>query len=117
MHAQSHDNDYSSRRELQHALYLTRAGIGLVYTDGNHQAQTFSQSGGAFPRHANTSYLGQFNDPRIPNLLQIHNQFARGDQIGRWSDADFVAYERMDKRENTVHGGQRRGHHALHDER
>ena len=69
MHAQSHDNDYASRRELQHALYFTRAGIGLVYTDGNHQAQTLSQSGGAFPRHANTSFLGQFGDGRIPNLL------------------------------------------------
>ena len=34
MHAQSHDNDYASRRELQHALYFTRAGIGLIYTDG-----------------------------------------------------------------------------------
>ena len=101
MHAQSHDNDYASRRELQHALYFTRAGIGLVYTDGNHQAQTLSQSGGAFPRHANTAFLGQFNDARIPNLLQIHNQFARGYQVGRFSDADFVAYERIDKRENT----------------
>ncbi|HEX8077307.1 MAG TPA: hypothetical protein VF511_05790, partial [Chthoniobacterales bacterium] len=44
--------------------------------------------------------LGQFNDPRIPNLLYIHNQFARGYQQPRFSDADFVAYERIDKREN-----------------
>ena len=103
MHAQSHDNDYYRRRELQHALYLTRAGIGLIYTDGNHQAQTLGQSGGAFPRHANSNFLGQFADPNIPNLLYIHNQFARGYQVGRWSDADFVAYERIDKRENAVH--------------
>jgi len=95
MHAQSHDNDYASRRELQHALYFTRAGIGLIYTDGNHQAQTLGQSGGAFPRHANTNFLGQFADPKIPNLLYIHNQFARGYQVGRWSDSDFVAYERI----------------------
>ncbi len=101
MYAQSHDNDYASRRELQFGLYLTRAGLGSVYTDGNHQSQTLSQSGGAFPRHANTAFLGQFNDPKIPNLLYIHNQFARGYQVGKWSDADFVAYERMDKRENT----------------
>ncbi|MDQ6624784.1 MAG: alpha-amylase family glycosyl hydrolase, partial [Verrucomicrobiota bacterium] len=99
-HAQSHDNDYAARRELQHALYFTRAGIGLIYTDGNHQAQTLGQSGGAFPRHANTAFLGQFNDPRIPNLLYIHNQFARGIQLPKFSDADFVAYERVDKREN-----------------
>ncbi|MGZ5553160.1 MAG: alpha-amylase family glycosyl hydrolase, partial [Chthoniobacterales bacterium] len=100
MYAQSHDNDYANRRELQFGLYLTRAGLGSVYTDGNHQSQTLSQSGGAFPRHANTNFLGQFGDARIPNLLYIHNQFARGYQQGKWSDADFVAYERIDKREN-----------------
>ncbi|HEY4281901.1 MAG TPA: alpha-amylase family glycosyl hydrolase [Chthoniobacterales bacterium] len=100
MYAQSHDNDYASRRELQFALYLTRAGLGSVYTDGNHQSQTLSQSGGAFPRHANTNFLGQFGDGLIPNLLYIHNQFGRGYQVARWSDGDLVAYERMDKREN-----------------
>ncbi|MEY2487465.1 MAG: hypothetical protein QOH39_3113 [Verrucomicrobiota bacterium] len=101
MYAQSHDNDYASRRELQFALYLTRAGLGSVYTDGNHQSQTLSQSGGAFPRHANTNFLGQYGDHLLPNLLYIHNQFARGSQVGRWSDGDLVAYERVDKRENN----------------
>ncbi|MBT7958178.1 MAG: hypothetical protein HN759_02495, partial [Akkermansiaceae bacterium] len=100
MHAQSHDNDFASRRELQHAFYFTRAGIPLVYTDGNYQAETLSQSGGAFPRHANTNFLGQYADPRLPNLAYIHQHFARGGQSGRWSDEDFVAYERIDKREN-----------------
>lgn len=100
MHAQSHDNSFASRRELQHAFYFTRAGIPLVYTDGNYQAETLSQSGGAFPRHANTNFLGQFADPRLPNLAYIHQHFARGWQSGRWSDGDFVAYERIDKREN-----------------
>ena len=102
MYAQSHDNDYATRRELQLGLYLTRAGLGSVYTDGNHQSQTLSQSGGAFPRHANTAFLGQFNDPKLPNLLYIHNQFARGYQLGKFSDNDFVAYERIDKRENVT---------------
>ncbi|MGI8430951.1 MAG: hypothetical protein ACR2MW_01490, partial [Chthoniobacterales bacterium] len=101
-HAQSHDNDYYTDRDLQHGLYLTRAGIGLIYTDGNHQAQTLGQSGGAFPRHANSNFLGQFTDPKIPNLLYIHNQFARGYQVGRFADNDFVAYERIDKRENPT---------------
>ena len=102
MYAQSHDNDYASHRELQHALYLTRAGLGNIYTDGNHQAATLSQSGGAFPRHANTNFLGQFGDGLIPNLLYIHNQFGRGYQVPRWGDNDLVAYERMDKRENPT---------------
>ena len=102
MHAQSHDNDFAARRELQHAIYFTRAGLPLVYTDGNYHAETLSQSGGAFPRHANTNFLGQFADPRLPNLAYIHQHFARGQQVGRWSDADFIAYERIDKRENPA---------------
>ncbi|MFT5470463.1 MAG: glycosidase, partial [Verrucomicrobiales bacterium] len=101
-HAQSHDNDFAAMRELQHAMYFTRAGLPLVYTDGNFQAETLSQSGGAFPRHANTNFLGQFGDPRLPNLMQIHQAFARGFQVGVWSDADLVAYERRDERENPA---------------
>ena len=99
MHAQSHDNDYAARRELQHAFYFTRAGLGLVYTDGNYHAGILGASGGAFPRHANTAFLGQWGDARIPNLLKIHRDFARGWQRGRWSDADLVSYERIDDRE------------------
>ncbi len=99
MHAQSHDSDYAARRELQHAFYLTRAGLGLIYTDGNHHADVLAGSGGAFPRQSNTAFLGQFNDPRIPNLLNVHQQFARGYQKPIFSDADFVAYERIDDRE------------------
>jgi hypothetical protein len=99
MHAQSHDNDYASRRELQHAFYFTRSGMGLVYTDGNHHAETLGESGGAFPRHANTAFLGQWGDSRIPNLLKIHNDFARGWQKGREGTADLVTFERIDDRE------------------
>jgi hypothetical protein len=102
MHAQSHDNDYAARRELQHAFYFTRAGLGLLYTDGNYQAETLGESGGAFPRHSNTSFLGQWDDPRVPNLLYIHEQFARGYQQGKWSDSDVVIYERIDKREGGM---------------
>lgn len=100
MHAQSHDNDYASRRELQHALYYTRAGLGLIYTDGNFHAETLGESGGAFPRHANTAFLGQWGDSRIPNLLKINRDFARGYQKGREGTGDLITYERIDKREN-----------------
>ena len=99
-HAQSHDNDYAARKELQHAFYFLRQGLGLLYTDGNYQAETLGESGGAFPRHANTSFLGQWNDARVPNLLYVHEQFARGYQLGRYSDADVGVWERLDKREN-----------------
>lgn len=101
MHAQSHDNDYAARRELQHAIYFTRAGMGLVYTDGNYHAETLGESGGAFPRHANTSFLGQWGDQRLPNLLKIHQDFARGWQKGRAGNADLITYERIDNREFT----------------
>jgi hypothetical protein len=100
MHAQSHDNDYAARRELQHAIYFTRAGLGLVYTDGNFHAETLGESGGAFPRHANTSFLGQWGDSRIPNLLKIHQDFARGYQKAQSGSADVISYERIDKRGN-----------------
>ncbi len=102
MHAQSHDNDYAARRELQHAFYYLRQGLGLLYTDGNYQAETLGESGGAFPRHANTSFLGQWNDARVPNLLYAHDQFARGTQRGVWSDEDLVAWVRTDYRELGV---------------
>ncbi|NNM30017.1 MAG: hypothetical protein HKO57_10865, partial [Akkermansiaceae bacterium] len=100
MHAQSHDNDFAAARELQHALYFTRDGLPLVYTDGNYHAGVLQGSGGAFPRHANTAFLGQFADNRLPNLAYLHQHFARGAQEGRWGDDDFLAYERLDKREN-----------------
>ncbi|MBK1817901.1 hypothetical protein JIN84_19930 [Luteolibacter yonseiensis] len=100
MHAQSHDSDYANRRELQHAIYFTRAGMGLVYTDGNYHAGVLGGSGGAFPRHANTAFLGQWGDQRIPNLLKIHQDFARGWQKGVSGGADLITYERVDKREN-----------------
>ncbi len=98
--AHSHDSDYSSARELQYAFYMTRAGLPNVYSDGNYQSETLAQSGGAFPRHANTAFLGQFSDGRLPNLAYIHNHFARGDQWGVCGDEDYLAYERIDKREN-----------------
>ena len=97
-HANSHDNDFAAQKEFQHAHYMFREGIGLVYSDGYYKAGTLGESGGAFPRHANTQFLGQYADPRIPNILKIHNDFARGLQQGRWSDGDYMAYERRDNR-------------------
>jgi hypothetical protein len=78
---------------------MFREGMGLIYSDGYYKAATLGESGGAFPRHANTQFLGQFGDPRIPNILKIHNDFARGLQQGRWGDSDYMAYERRDNRD------------------
>jgi hypothetical protein len=98
MHATSHDSDYAAQRQLQHAMYYTRAGLGLVYSDGNTHSQVLGDSGGAFPRNANTAYLGQSGDSRLPNLAKINGDFARGFQSGLWGDNDFLAYERRDNR-------------------
>ncbi len=97
--AHSHDSDYAAARELQYAFYMTRAGLPIVYTDGYFKSGTLQDAGGAFPRHANTAFLGQFGDQRLPNLAYIHEHFARGYQYGWWSDNDVVAYARVDKRD------------------
>ncbi|MFM8886214.1 MAG: hypothetical protein ACKOKC_07360, partial [Chthoniobacterales bacterium] len=106
-HANSHDSDFAAQKEFQHAHYMFREGMGLIYSDGYYKAATLGESGGAFPRHANTQFLGQFGDPRIPNILKLHNDFARGLQQGRWGDSDYMAYERRDNRDkfgNTRNG-------------
>jgi hypothetical protein len=109
-HANSHDSDFAAQKTWQHAFYMTRDGMGLIYSDGYYQAETLGESGGAFPRHANTAFLGQFGDSRIPNILKIHKDFARGLQEGRRSDRDYVAFERRDNRNRS--GGIRSGNAA-----
>lgn len=95
----SHDSDFASARSLQYAYYMTREGLPIVYTDGYFKAGTLQDSGGAFPRHANTNFLGQFGDNRLPNLAYIREHFARGGQLPHWADNDVVAYSRIDKRD------------------
>ncbi|MGD7560221.1 DMT family transporter [Ralstonia pseudosolanacearum] len=58
-------------------------GLGLVYSDGNNHAATLTGSGGAFPRWAQTDFLGQWGQKQIPTLLHAHENFARGGQWGR----------------------------------
>jgi glycosidase len=95
MYAQSHDNAYANRRELQLAYMFAREGIPIVYSDG------YNQSSGPdyFPRVANAPYLGQFGDNKMPDLAWLHHQLSRGGTRARWSDADLVAFERYDYRD------------------
>lgn len=101
MHAQSHDSDYAARRELQNAFYFMGEGIPLVYSDGYKKSDTCNDCGGAFPRHANAPYLGQFGDNKMPDLAWLHHQLSRGGTRPRWSDNDIVAFERYDYREGS----------------
>jgi hypothetical protein len=32
-HANSHDSDYAAQKEFQHAHYMFREGMGLIYSD------------------------------------------------------------------------------------
>lgn len=102
IHVGTHDyNDIPlADRTSAHALLLTRAGLPSVYTDGYNMEQVQQPNGKYFPARGDNAFLGQFGDPHLPNLLYIHQLFARGDQIPKWSDTDYCAYERRDKREN-----------------
>ena len=94
MHAQSHDNDFVDRKPLHHAMYFMRRGLGLVYSDGNNHAATLTGSGGAFPRWACTDFLGQWHQKQIPTLLHAHENFARYDQLPKWSSGNYIAFQR-----------------------
>ncbi len=99
MHAQSHDNDYATHRDLQNAYYFMREGVPLIYSDGYNK--TPSNGDTPFPRHANAPYLGEFGDNKMPDLAYLHHQLARGGTRPRWGDSDVVAFERYDFREGS----------------
>lgn len=94
----SHDKNFiwDGHRELATLFTFLTAGPGIVYTDG------YNQSGPPdwFPRPAHMPFLGQFGRQYPRNLLSIRRNFARGDQIPKWSDQNFVAFERRDKSSN-----------------
>jgi glycosidase len=102
MFVQSHDNGYANRRELSLAYIFMREGVPVIYSDGWRQSATCTQCGGEFPRNAYASYLGEFGDNKMPELVTLHNQLARGGSRPRWSDADIVAYERYEYREPNL---------------
>ena len=98
--AQSADDDSCTRRELQLAYFFMREGVPEIYSDGYNQSPAAAGQT-PFPRHANAPYLGEFGDPKMPDLAYLHQQLARGGTRSRWSDADIVAFERYDYREGS----------------
>ena len=100
-YVQSADYGYANKQQIQYAFVLARQGLPVVYTDGFNYAPILGSDGKAFPANSYNDYLGQFNDASLTSMLYVHNQFARGNQIPKWSDNSVVAYERQDKRENT----------------
>jgi hypothetical protein len=100
-YVQSADYGYAAKQQLQYAFILARQGLPTVYTDGFNYAPILGSDGKAFPANSYNDYLGEFNDTSLTSMLYVHNQFARGNQVGLWSDNSTVCFERQDNRENT----------------
>jgi hypothetical protein len=74
-------------------------GLPELYSDGWNLS---SPSSGPFPAISMTAYLGEFGDNRMPELMWLHHQLARGGTRSRWSDNDIVAFERYDYRDVDI---------------
>ncbi|MFM8458266.1 MAG: alpha-amylase domain-containing protein, partial [Chthoniobacterales bacterium] len=103
MFAHSHDEGPPGKLELAYAYILTRVGVPVVYFSGNNLAQ--SQIGRMAGKntwmekgydYALGDTVNGFQSTAIPNLIYIHNQFARGKEYTRWSEGDYFAFERYD---------------------
>ncbi|MFH0952855.1 MAG: alpha-amylase family glycosyl hydrolase [Verrucomicrobiota bacterium] len=92
---QSHDESPPSKLELAYVYILTHIGLPVVYFTGNNlngsdvNVKTWLKIG-----HGGA--LGDYNNNALPNLVYIHNQFARGREWERWSEGDIYIYERYD---------------------
>jgi glycosidase len=94
--AHSHDEDPPGKLELAYAYILTRVGTPVVYFTGNNLADNEDKEGNGITwmRKGYDGALGDYSMGTIPNLIYIHNQFARGREWTRWADGDFFAFER-----------------------
>ena len=92
--AHSHDEDPPSKLELAYAYILTRVGTPVVYFTGNNLAdnEDKEENGITWMRKGYDGALGDYNMGTIPNLIYIHNQFARGKEWTRWAESDFFAF-------------------------
>ncbi|MCP4849995.1 MAG: hypothetical protein GY899_18805, partial [Verrucomicrobiaceae bacterium] len=98
-YALSHDNNHmdGSIRADVHQYMLTREGLPIVYTDGYNIEGAPSY----FPKPSYIPFLGQYGHRWVTGPLKVRRDFVRGQQIPRWSDNDFAAWEMRDKRENA----------------
>ncbi|MBU6181307.1 MAG: DUF1939 domain-containing protein [Verrucomicrobia bacterium] len=103
--AHSHDEDPPGKLELAYAYILTRVGTPVVYFTGNNLAdnEDKEENGITWMRKGYDGALGDNNMGTIPNLIYIHNQFARGREWTRWAEGDFFVHERY---EDTNNNGQ-----------
>jgi len=95
MFTHSHDEDNMGKKELAYAYILTHIGIPVVYFTGNNYDPA-DQGSRNWLKIGYESAMGEYGNGTIPNLVYIHNQFARGAEWGRWADGDLYVYERFD---------------------
>ena len=92
---QSHDESPPNKLELAYAYSLLHVGLPVVFFTGNNlngndvNVKTWMKAGYG-------SALGDWSNGAVPNLVYIHNQFARGREYGRWSEGDVYIFERYD---------------------
>jgi glycosidase len=103
--AHSHDEDPPGKLELAYAYILTRVGTPVVYFTGNNLAdnEDKEENGITWMRKGYDGALGDYNMGTIPNLIYVHNQFARGREWTRWAEGDFFVHERF---QDTNNNGQ-----------
>ncbi len=90
----SHDQPGPGKMDLAYAWLLTKAGVPIVYFSGNNISWDDKNAGRTWVLPGTGNALGDYNNV-VPNLVYIHNQFARGREWNRWSDNDFHAHERF----------------------
>ena len=91
---QSHDQGAPSKLDLAYAWLLTKVGVPIVYFSGNNISKADNDAGRTWVLPGTGNALGDYNNI-VPNLVFIHNQFARGREWNRWADGDFYAHERF----------------------
>lgn len=89
----SHDQPGPNKMDLAYAWLLTRAGVPVVYFSGNNISWDDKNAGRTWVLPGAGNALGDYNNV-VPNLVYIHNQFARGREWNRWAEGDFYAHER-----------------------
>jgi len=92
---QSHDQHAPSKMKLGYAWLLTHVGVPVVYFSGNNISWDDNGSR-TWVLPGEEATLGDMPNSPIPNLVYIHNQFARGREWTRVNENDYFAYERYD---------------------
>ena len=92
---QSHDTSPTSKPELAYVYTILHVGLPVVYFTGNNLSgsdvgvKTWLKPGYG-------SALGDYNYTAVPNLVYIHNQFARGREWERWNEGNVYVFERYE---------------------